>query len=149
MLEDSALDHHILALIVIQMLRATGQMVASSLSIADYLQASSQLPPFLQSFYSFLALFALDFSFLQPGCLFDNSSFELLFYGTIIAMGVLCLITLPFIPLVGLIRHAQLIRFDPKKAVEIRSWYFNRAIRSVTVVISFLYFNIANISIQG
>eukprot|EP00698_Gefionella_okellyi_P009326 TRINITY_DN2363_c0_g2_i1.p1 TRINITY_DN2363_c0_g2~~TRINITY_DN2363_c0_g2_i1.p1 ORF type:complete len:1499 (-),score=278.00 TRINITY_DN2363_c0_g2_i1:2715-6782(-) len=136
---DHGLNHTMLALGVLQLLRATGQM------------AGPELPVYIQQFYSFLALTTLDFSFLRPGCTFGGHSFSLLFYGTILIMIALVILTSGALLVVGRIRYAwRLLRKkDVASADKIWTWSKRRVVRSWLVLLTFLYFNITNVSISA
>jgi len=102
----------------------------------------------MTQFYSYLALTTLEFTFIKPTCTFrTNNSFPIIFYGTLITVFALVVITVLLLWTLAGIRYVFARRKGHHVAIQVLNWYKKRFPRAMCILVNFLYLNIASLTI--
>lgn len=112
-LSDIWLSRVVFVIALLQIVRAIGQM------------STERLPIFLREAYQYVALFAMDFMFLRPGCAVAESSFQDIFIGNLVMIA--CLVVPSLVLCLALSRCCGAAR---------REFYVNRTFRLMTICMS-------------
>ena len=131
---DVQLDNLVLSLITVQFVAEVGKL------------ADSNLPEFMQVFYSYFALITLDYNFARPQCFVGWFNFYYLFYGTLLIFPIVLLPMVGGLAGVGGVRSVFFRKRSMKKKVLI--YYACRIVRATYWLLEIVYFIVVFRSLQ-
>jgi cysteine-rich repeat protein len=125
-LTDPQFDYLLMSILTCQFMAEVGQL------------SSSELPEFMQNFYSNIAVITLDFSFVRPDCFVGFFNFYWLFGLTLLVLPVILAVEWWMLLLLACIR----MLFYRSRAMKskILVYYMRRFVRASLWLLTFLYY---------